>query len=177
MRDGDAKDIPYGDAGNNCHQFFYLKGAQYQPCRNPTFKRRNNRCKPTAKMSTMVCGEAPAAKVAAGRAQARVEFTAIMKRIDADELGAEEMIRAVVEYGKPDVLIDLVRRGKIDANFAGRELPTPLMVAVHQRDDATALQSVGELLALGAGANVGVRFTSELTDFSVAEDALQAGML
>ena len=157
-----CEDKTYGDAGNNCHKFFYLNGAQYQPCRNPHSKKEGNACKSTATFSTMVCGKAPAAVRAAAKAKGLVEFAAVMQKFDANELEEEDMLREIIKYSRPDVLIDLVGRHRIDANFAGNELPTPLMIAVHQAEGA--LQSVNRLIALGADANLGVTFTSGFRD-------------
>ena len=110
-----CEDKTYGDAGKNCHKFFYLNGAQYQPCRNPHWKREGNACKSTATLSTMVCGNAPGAERAAEKVQraaekakARVEFAAAMQQFDANELGVEDMLRAIIKYRQPDVLTPMV---------------------------------------------------------------------
>ena len=161
-----CEDKTYGNAGNNCHKFFYLNGAQYQPCRNPGpfSKKEGDPCKSTARLSTMVCGNAPEAVRAAAEVDLRDKVAAAMQKLDANELGVEDVLREIIKERRRsvDVLIELVDKGKIDANFAGNELPTPLMIAVHEAEGA--LQSVDRLIALGADANLGVTFTSGFRD-------------
>ena len=159
-----CEDKTYRDAGKNCHKFFYFNGAEYKPCRNPHFKKEGNACKSTATFSTMVCGEAPGPERAAENAKKLVEFAEVKQKFDANQLGVEGMLRGIIKYSRPDVLIELVRNNRIDANFAVNGLPTPLMIAVHQRDDAEALQMVQTLLARGANADQRVTLPSDLAD-------------